>query len=133
MPEPVPVQKAEILILGERNYPLHPTIKVPALLTAPLAGLLQTAQSRVPDITYDDLVKAIWSLGVNRVTAALDAGLIVERQGIVKEPPAPQPTAHKVTRADAAEAARHGQATKAKREIVGDANELVGDPDGSVP
>jgi|OpeIllAssembly_1097287.scaffolds.fasta_scaffold00045_19 hypothetical protein len=134
MPESMPVQRAEILVLGDRNYPLHPTIKIPTLLTTPLAGLLKTAQSRVPDITYDDLVKAIWSLGVNRLTAALDAGLVVERGGVVKEPAlSSKPAAGKP-----AEGPKRGAAAavlptlRAKTEIVGDANALVGDPDGSV-
>lgn len=119
-----------MLLLGDRNYPLAPTIKIPAVLTAPLSGLLTEAQARVPDVTYDDLLKAVWLLGIQHVTAALEAGSSIERQGVVKAPPPPPQKAppSKVPVSKASKAVLHIEDTGA----LGVGVTVVNEPDGSL-
>ena len=80
MPEHLqPVISMEVLVLGDRGYPLSPTIKPSQVHVAGLTPLLAACQVKTPDLSYDDLVKAVVVTGIRVIQEELAEGLRVER------------------------------------------------------
>lgn len=82
----------QVLLLGARNYPLHPFVHIQSADGA-VTTLLNRARQEVPDLGYDDIVRAIWAQGLLALGRALDAGARVERLGVVRERPVGPPPA----------------------------------------
>jgi hypothetical protein len=70
------IKKAEVWLLGDRNYPLG-HVKLPAAAVADLPDLVRRARDLNPASEPDDVVRAIWRLGSSRLFQNLVRGLPV--------------------------------------------------------
>ena len=65
--DPERIERVDILILGPRQYPVAPLIKVPGVLVADLPNLLAEFQKQDPTATYEGLMRAVVRLGMRRL------------------------------------------------------------------
>lgn len=67
------VVRVDLLILGERNFPVAST-KLPATVVVDLPELLEAARRRNPSLTYEEIVRAIWRHGTKCLRDAISRG-----------------------------------------------------------
>ena len=82
------VRKLEIFVLGDRNFPLSPLVKVEAEGIERLLGpLVAEARRRLPDTTYGDVLKLALRIGLAQLPRIFEAEGRVERGGFVSFTP----------------------------------------------
>lgn len=75
------VEKIEMLVLGNRDFPLSPTVKLRGDLTAPLAAIVEQAEERMPGIGVSDVLKLLVRIGLSQVDNIFAAGGRIEPEG----------------------------------------------------
>lgn len=81
------VDNVLMYVLGERDFPLAPVAKMKGEVLAPLGGLVHEAQSRLPDVGYEDVIKLALRIGMAQLPHIYAAGGRVERGGQVSFTP----------------------------------------------
>lgn len=64
---PEQVERVDLLILGPRQYPVAPLIKLPASLVGDLPDLLAEFQKQDPTVGFEAVMRAIVRLGMRRL------------------------------------------------------------------
>lgn len=67
------VVRVDVLIMGERNFPVAQT-KLPVTVVADLPLLLEAAKRANPSMTYEEIVRAIWRYGTKQLRSNLATG-----------------------------------------------------------
>lgn len=76
-----------VYVLGERDFPLSPVVKLRGEVVEPIGVLLLEAQKRLPDVSHEDLLKVALRIGLAQVPKVFEAGGRLERGGTVSFTP----------------------------------------------
>lgn len=69
------VTRVDLMVLGERNFPVY-SLKLPQTAVADLPELLAAARRMNPSFTYDEIIRAIWRFGTQRLANTLAKGVL---------------------------------------------------------
>lgn len=75
------VDNLQMYVLGERDMPLAPTVRLRGPVVHPLGEIVAEARRRMPDIGYDDVLHLALMVGLGQIPRFFSAGGRVERGG----------------------------------------------------
>lgn len=75
------VDNIQMFVLGERDMPLSPQVRLRGPVVHPLGEIVAEARSRMPDIGYDDVLHLALFIGLGQLPRIFGAGGRVERGG----------------------------------------------------
>lgn len=83
------IRHIQLLVLGERDEPFSPMIRIQGDIAETLGAIQTEAARRLPDVTYEDVVRAAFRIGFTTLQQIFDVDGRVEHGGHLSFAPSP--------------------------------------------